>query len=124
MEFIDKHIISRSTRAIKCLYLNSNFYQEIQVSGLSAEMVFAMKDKYVTDFLFEPINDKAVENNFLWLIKIGILRREVDGQGLTSKVRITPLGRNILKNNPGLPNQKASIIELITNWIFRQFVIK
>ena len=124
MDLIDKHIIIRSTRAIKCLPLNSNFYQEIQFSGLSAEIVSEMKDKYMTDFLFVPFNEKKVEDNFLWLIKIGILRREVDGQGLTSKVRITPLGRNILKNNPDLANQKASIIELISNWIIRKIVIK
>ena len=123
MDFIDKHIISRSTRAIKCLSLNSYFYKDIQLSGLSAEMVFAMKEKYLTQYSFRVFNEKKIEDNFLWLIKIGILRREVDGQGLTSKVRITPLGRNILKNNPDLPNQKASIIELISNWIIRQFVI-
>ncbi len=124
MDLIDKHIINRSTRAIKCLYLNSNFYQKIKESGLSAEMVFAMKSKYISKVLFEPDNEKEIEENFLWLIKIGILRREVDGQGLTSKVRITPLGRSILKDNPELPNQKPSIIELITNWIMQQFVFK
>ncbi len=122
MNLIDKHIISRSTRAIKCLSLNSNFYQDIQISGLSAETVFAKKEKYIAKVLFKPQNEKKVEDNFLWLIKIGILRREVDGQGLTSKVRITPLGRKVLKENPTLPNHKASIIELIVNWIVRQLI--
>ena len=122
MDLIDKHIINRSAKAIKCLSLNSNFYKEIEVSGLSAQTVHAMKDKYISKEFLKNSNEQKIENQFLWLIKIGILRREVDGQGLTSKVRITPLGRIILKNNPDLPNQKASIIEFISNWIMRQFV--
>ena len=40
MDLIDKHIISRSTSAIRCLPLNSDFYKDIQISGLSAEQVF------------------------------------------------------------------------------------
>ena len=52
-----------------------------------------------------------IENQFLKLIKIGVLRREVDGQGLTSKVRITPIGRQVLENNSDLFNQKTTLIK-------------
>ncbi|MEN9244105.1 MAG: hypothetical protein Q6K81_04340 [Gloeomargarita sp. DG02_5_bins_242] len=31
-----------------------------------------------------------------WLIAVGVLRREVDGQGLTDRFRLTPLGRQLL----------------------------
>jgi hypothetical protein len=34
-----------------------------------------------------------VENQLLWLIQVGVLRREVDGQGITDSFRLTPLGR-------------------------------
>ncbi len=119
MDLIDKHIIKRSSRAIKCLSLNSHFYQQIQNSGLTAEQVFSMKEKFISNIFFKLTSEKNIEDNFLWLIKIGILRREVDGQGLTSKVRLTPLGRFILKNNPNLPNEKASILELTKNWVLK-----
>ncbi|MCS6813633.1 MAG: hypothetical protein NZ772_08705 [Cyanobacteria bacterium] len=33
------------------------------------------------------------KNHWLWLIQIGILRREVDRQGLTDSFRLTPLGK-------------------------------
>jgi len=36
------------------------------------------------------------EDHFIWLIQLGVLRREVDGQGLTERVRLTPLGRDVL----------------------------
>ena len=56
-----------------------------------------------------------IENEFLRLIKIGVLRREVDGQGLTSKVRITPIGRQVLERNTDILNQKTTLLKkLIT----------
>ncbi len=124
MDLIDKHIIKRSKRAIKCLYLNSNFYSEVKINGLSAGMVFEQKGKYISDILNKIVTKDDVEECFLWLIKIGILRREVDGQGLTSKVRITPLGRIILNDHPNLPNEKASKFELTFNWILRRLILK
>ena len=122
MSLIDKHIINRSTRAIKCLFLNSDFYKEVRVYGLNAENVFDMKDKYID--LYMPRNKEKIESTFLKLIKIGILRREVDGQGLTSKVRLTPLGRIIIEKEPNIANKNPSISELISNWIFMNFMLK
>ncbi|WP_269623224.1 Npun_F0494 family protein [Prochlorococcus marinus] len=119
MDLFDKHIINRSKRAIKCLSLSTEFYKDAEVSGLSASKVLQMKKKYISRNLFSFTNPEKIEACFLWLIKIGILRREVDGQGLTSKVRLTPLGTFILKNEPDLANQKASAYELIRNWILR-----
>ena len=123
MDLIDKHIISRSTSAIRCLPLNSDFYKDIQISGLSAEQVFNLKGRYISKKLFKLKNAEEVEIHFLWLIKIGVLRREVDGQGLTSKVRLTPLGRLILENDQSLPNQKASLLELVQHSLYRFFLL-
>jgi hypothetical protein len=33
-----------------------------------------------------------VEDELLWLIRVGFLRREVDGQGITNSFRLTPMG--------------------------------
>ena len=60
-------------------------------------------------------NSLFIENEFLKLIKIGVLRREVDGQGLTSKVRITPTGREVIESHEDLFTKKISLIKkLIT----------
>ena len=66
------------------------------------------------EFIF--INSSLfIENEFLKLIKIGVLRREVDGQGLTSKVRITPTGRKVLESRADLFTKRISLIKkLIT----------
>ncbi|MFM7513455.1 MAG: Npun_F0494 family protein, partial [Cyanobium sp.] len=42
-----------------------------------------------------PTPDR-IEAHWIWLIQLGVLRREVDGQGLTERVRLTPMGRTLL----------------------------
>jgi hypothetical protein len=42
-----------------------------------------------------PLSELAVEQELMWLIQVGLLRREVDGQGLTDSFRVTPLGRQL-----------------------------
>ena len=56
-------------------------------------------------------NSLFIENQFLKLIKIGVLRRKVDGQGLTSKVRISPIGRKVLQSSSDLHNKKPTLIK-------------
>ncbi|WP_398336175.1 Npun_F0494 family protein, partial [Vulcanococcus sp.] len=41
-----------------------------------------------------PLSANRTEDLLIWLIRLGVLRREVDGQGLTERVRLTPLGRD------------------------------
>lgn len=43
------------------------------------------------------LSELRVEYLMMWLIQVGMLRREVDGQGLTDSFRLTPLGRQILE---------------------------
>ncbi len=124
MELIDKTILYRTQRAFKCLPLNFDFYKDVQSIGLTAETVFQMKYKYIARDLSWFKNPESVESTFIWLIEIGVLRREVDGQGLTTKVRLTPLGRQMIKHYPELPNKKASLVERISNWYFRNLRLK
>ena len=111
MLLIDQKIFRRAQRGIKNCPFNLFFFQSLQKGSLSAENVFINKSKYLNqEFMF--INSSLfIENEFLRLIKIGVLRREVDGQGLTSKVRITPIGRQVLENSSDLFNQKTTLIK-------------
>ncbi|NJK37405.1 MAG: hypothetical protein HC835_11840 [Oscillatoriales cyanobacterium RM2_1_1] len=43
-----------------------------------------------------PLSELAAENGLIWLIQVGVLRREVDGQGITDSFRLTPLGRQLV----------------------------
>ena len=111
MLLIDQKIFRRAKKGIRHCPFNFVLFQTLLESSLSAQNVFMNKSKYLNkDFMF--INSPVfIENEFLKLIKIGVLRREVDGQGLTSKVRITPIGRQVLESNSDLFNKKTTLIK-------------
>ena len=110
MLLIDQKIFRRAKRGIRNSPFNFFLFISLQEGSLSAEDVFVNKSKYLDqEFMF--INSSLfIENEFLKLIKIGVLRREVDGQGLTSKVRITPIGRKVIESSSDLFTKKKSRI--------------
>ena len=115
MLLIDQKIFRRAKKGISNCPFNFFLFESLQKGSLSAQNVFENKSKYLNqEFMF--INSSLfTENEFLNLIKIGVLRREVDGQGLTSKVRITPIGRKVLESRVDLFTKKISLIKkLIT----------
>ena len=115
MLLIDQKIFRRAKKGIRNCPFNLFVFQSLQKESLSAQDVLENKSKYLSqEFMF--INSYLfIENEFLKLIKIGVLRREVDGQGLTSKVRITPTGRKALESGADLFTKKISLIKkLIT----------
>jgi len=115
MLLIDQKIFRRAMKGIRNCPFNLILFQSLKKESLSAQDVFENKSKYLSqEFMF--INSSLfIENEFLKLIKIGVLRREVDGQGLTSKVRITPTGRKVLEKRADLFTKKISLIKkLIT----------
>ncbi len=124
MELIDKRIINRAHIAIKCLPLNCNFYIDAKDYGLNAQEVFELKEKYSSTSKKWFKNNESVEKTFQWLIIIGVLRREVDGQGLTSKIRLTPLGRKIIQDTPSLARSSAGFSEQLKHWFNRNFLIQ
>ncbi len=123
MELIDNKITKRATRAIKCLPLNLNFYDDAKKNGLNAGQVFEFRKRYSSNYKKWFSDKENLEKTFEWLIIIGVLRREVDGQGLTSKIRLTPLGRKIIENNPALANNNGLFFERIKNFFTRISII-
>ena len=110
MLLIDQKIFRRAKKGIRNCPFNLFLFQSLRKGSLSAQNVFLNKSKYLNqEFMFID-STLFIENEFLKLIRIGVLRREVDGQGLTSKVRITPIGRQVLESSSGLFNQKANLI--------------
>ena len=115
MLLIDQKIFRRAKKGIRNCPFNLFLFQSLQEGSLNAQNVLENKSKYLKqEFMF--INSSIfIENEFLKLIKIGVLRREVDGQGLTSKVRTTPIGRQILESRTDLFIKEISLIrKLIT----------
>ncbi len=124
MESIDNRTRKRAVKSFHCFPFNLRFYSDVKLTGLNAERVFDNQKEYLKEGTswFRHPND--VEAAFRWMIKIGVLRREVDGQGLTAKIRLAPLARQMLEQDPGLPFQKASFYERISQWANRNWFLR
>lgn len=79
---------------MRCLPFRLGFYRELEQGALSSSQVASRSDW--PQLSHQRLNATGTEDALIWLIQLGVLRREVDGQGLTERVRLTPLGRQVL----------------------------
>ncbi|MFB2833583.1 Npun_F0494 family protein [Floridanema evergladense] len=74
-------------------------------------------------FTKRQLSELITDNSLLWLIQVGVLRREVDGQGITNSFRLTPLGHEIIGklSSQGVEIPPASwrdrIYQFLTKWL-------
>ena len=99
---------------MRCLPFAEALYRDLQHQGLDAIQLLHNPSAYQRSGQGHWYrNSESLENDLLWLISVGVLRREVDGQGLTSRFRLTPLGRQLLDETPNLLFLKVSWTEWI-----------
>jgi hypothetical protein len=89
-----KESFERATRSVRCLPFRKRFYEETGNQAMSSKDLCSRIDW--GNYVFSPFGVDRAEAHFRWMIKIGVLRREVDGQGLTDRVRVTPLGTEVI----------------------------
>lgn len=75
----------------KLKLLATMMYQSVSITAIAGSS--GLQNQYTRKCLSEL----RAENELLWLIQVGLLRREVDGQGLTDSFRVTPLGRQLVQ---------------------------
>lgn len=95
----DRWARDRAARSLTCLPFRRAFYEELSDRAISSGELGARPDG--PSLLFASLGAERAEDHFIWLIRLGVLRREVDGQGLTKRVRLTPLGRSVISRWPG-----------------------
>lgn len=98
-EGIDRIALDRAIISLPCLPFRRAFYEEVAGNPISSGELCRRADWQT--LVFAPFGVERAEAHFIWLIRLGVLRREVDGQGLTERVRLTPLGRAALQSWPG-----------------------
>jgi hypothetical protein len=91
--------LRRARQSLRCLPFRRAFYEVVDRRALGASELCARTD-WAT-LVFAPFGVERAEAHFRWLIRLGVLRREVDGQGLTERVRLTPMGRSLLASWQG-----------------------
>lgn len=75
------------------------------------------------NYTLKILSENAVDFELSWLIMVGLLRREVDGQGITDSFRLTPLGKQIVRkyaeNEAKIPS--PSLLDRLINFFTRYF---
>ncbi len=111
---IDARALRRARQALGCLPFRRALYDTLASTALSSSAIASAGATYSR----RPLSTNAVEGHLIWLIQLGVLRREVDGQGLTERVRLTPMGRDLLSAIPGeIPS--ASPLSRLRHWLRR-----
>ncbi len=114
----DARALERARLNLRCLPFRRAFYGELSGAALSSTELAGRVD--AGGLLFRRTSAEQLEDAFIWLIRLGVLRREVDGQGLTERVRLTPLGRQVLERWPGeIP--RAGVLSRVRCWLQRHW---
>jgi hypothetical protein len=112
----DPRAITRASLSLRCLPFRRSFYEELRHQACGSSDLVGRAD--APKLLLRRLPAEQVEGHFIWLIHQGVLRREVDGQGLTERVRLTPLGRDVLSLWPGeIP--RAGGLGRLRHWLGR-----
>jgi hypothetical protein len=86
-------VVKRAERGLACAPFTLQLFADMAERGISLRSLTTDEGK---KYLTVNINLVLAENSLLWLVQVGVLRREVDGQGITDSFRLTPLGHYLL----------------------------
>lgn len=114
--------VTRAERAMRCLSFQLPLFAAMRTKSVSASAI-ANQEGINNHYTKRPISELVAETDLIWLIQVGILRREVDGQGITDSFRLTPLGRQLLEKweNQGETLPAPSFLDRLYNALSRWF---
>lgn len=109
-------VLQRANRAVRCSPFTAKLFETMQHQGVQLSAIVGATG-FRNGYIRYPIPELKAENHAIWLIQTGLLRREVDGQGLTDSFRLTPLGRRLVDDwTYQRTLGSASILDHILNW--------
>ena len=120
--------IQRATIALKCAPFRLKLFQEMRSSSVPLPQI-ANQSGIEKQYTIKILSELKTENELTWLIQVGLLRREVDGQGITDSFRLTPLGRQLLtkweRENSQIPSPSwlEKIKSAIVRWLRLPFLL-
>ncbi|MBD2123155.1 Npun_F0494 family protein [Trichocoleus sp. FACHB-262] len=88
--------VKRAKQAMRCAPFRGYLFVTMHQQSVSLQAI-AGSTGVQQQYTRQPLSELKAESALLWLIQVGVLRREVDGQGLTDSFRLTPLGRQIVE---------------------------
>lgn len=94
------HSIQRAERALRCSPFQFELFARMGLKSVALNSI-ASRSGVECQWTKGQRSELAVEEGLLWLIQVGVLRREVDGQGITDSFRLTPLGHQLVEKWQG-----------------------
>ena len=92
--YYSPQVLQRAQRAFRCSPFRLDLLTAMRSQSLGLRQIYdhsGVRQGYT----WRPLAELRVESEMMWLIAVGLLRREVDGQGLTDSFRLTPLGHQL-----------------------------
>ncbi len=114
--------LNRAARALSCSPFTLKLFTAMRNQSVPLSIIASAQGRD-NQYTQKAIAENKAESYLIWLINTGLLRREVDGQGLTDSFRLTPLGREIISHweiNNQIP--QSSWWDQIRNWFSRWLV--
>lgn len=114
--------VERAERAVRCSPFALHLFTTMREASVPLAAVVG-KAGVEKGYSRSPLPELRVENHLLWLIQVGVLRREVDGQGITDSFRLTPLGRRLTEKWQSLgegipaPSWRDRLYNTISRWL-------
>ena len=89
--------LKRASLALRCSPFNLSLFEKMRSQRIAMSEI-AEDSGIKNSFTKRKLSELAADNALIWLIEVGLLRREVDGQGITDSFRLTPLGHQMVEN--------------------------
>ena len=116
--------LKRAQQAVRCSPFRMALLAEMRSCSIGLKAI-AEDSGYLKGYTQHPISELGAENALLWLMTVGFLRREVDGQGFTDSFRLSPLGRQLVAQwqTAGCPDWQGSLMDYLLDsarrWVRR-----
>ncbi|MBV8885008.1 MAG: hypothetical protein JO235_13575 [Chroococcidiopsidaceae cyanobacterium CP_BM_RX_35] len=112
---------ARAGRSLRCSPFQMPLFEAMRLEGVSLKLI-ALDAGIQHGYTKRPLSELRAENALLWLIQVGVLRREVDGQGITDSFRLTPLGRQLVEQYQAsasrpTPSWRDRAIDTLNRWL-------
>jgi len=107
--------VKRAERALVCCPFKPQLFTVMRSQSVALQAI-AGESGVEHGYCKQLLSQLAAENALLWLITVGLLRREVDGQGITDSFRLTPLGRQIVEQHQDTWGTASWLDHLYNSW--------
>ena len=112
--------LERALRSLICSPFTFSLFDAMRQSRVAINEITGNKG-IENGYTKRPLSELVADNELVWLIQVGVLRREVDGQGITDSFRLTPLGRQLveqyLTKHWRKPTLSDIFYESMTRWL-------